>query len=35
LSKVARLTRLYQQLEFPHDERTAHRVASAAVTALT
>jgi len=35
LSKVARLTRLYQQLEFPHDERTAHRVASAAVTALS
>lgn len=35
LSKVARLTRLYQQLEFPRDERTAHRVASAAVTALS
>lgn len=35
LSKVARLTRLYQQLEFPNDERTAHRVASAAVAALS
>lgn len=34
LSKVARLTRLYQQLEFPDDERKAHRVASAAVSAL-
>lgn len=35
LSKVARLTRLYQQLEFPHDERAAHQVASAAVAALS
>jgi putative GTP pyrophosphokinase len=35
LSKVARLTRLYQQLEFPNDERAAHRVASAAVAALS
>lgn len=34
LSKVARLARLYGELEFPHDERTAHRVASAAVAAL-
>ncbi|MBL8923562.1 MAG: hypothetical protein JNJ54_32205 [Myxococcaceae bacterium] len=34
LSKVARLTRLYQQLEFPDDEKKAHRVASAAVKAL-
>jgi ppGpp synthetase/RelA/SpoT-type nucleotidyltranferase len=35
LSKVARLTRLYQQLEFPDDERRAHRVASGLVSALT
>lgn len=35
LSKVARLTRLYQQLEFPADERKAHRVASAAVKSLS
>jgi len=34
LSKVSRLARLYEQLEFPDDERTATRVASAAVTAL-
>lgn len=34
LSKVARLTRLYEQLEFPDDERRAHRVASAVVAAL-
>ena len=34
LSKVARLTRLYQQLEFKDDERAAHRVASGLLTAL-
>lgn len=34
LSKVARLTRLYEQLEFPGDERQAHRVASGLVHAL-
>ena len=35
VSKVGRLTRLYQALEFPNDERAAHRVASAAVNALS
>ncbi|MFZ5440409.1 MAG: GTP pyrophosphokinase [Myxococcota bacterium] len=34
LSKVSRLTRLYEQLDFPGDERMAHRVASGLVSAL-
>jgi putative GTP pyrophosphokinase len=34
LSKVARLTRLYQQLEFKDDDRAAHRVASGLLNAL-
>ncbi len=35
LSKVARLTRLYRELEFPDDERAAHRVASGLVISLS
>ncbi len=35
LSKVARLTQLYRELEFPHDEAAAHRVATAVVAGLS
>lgn len=35
LSKVARLTRLYLELDFPEDEAAAHRVASALVAGLS
>jgi ppGpp synthetase/RelA/SpoT-type nucleotidyltranferase len=34
LSKVARLTRVYQQLDYPDDEAAAHRLASALVVSL-
>jgi putative GTP pyrophosphokinase len=34
ISKVARLTRLYQELDYPGDEQTAHRVASGLLSAL-
>jgi ppGpp synthetase/RelA/SpoT-type nucleotidyltranferase len=34
LSKVAKLTRLYQELDEPNDERAAHRVATGLVKAL-
>lgn len=34
LSKVARLTRVYQQLDYPDDEAAAHRLASALVGSL-
>ncbi|MBX7194654.1 MAG: hypothetical protein K1X94_21545 [Sandaracinaceae bacterium] len=34
LSKVARLTRMYAELDFNGDERRAHEIASALVTAL-
>lgn len=34
LSKVARLTKVYLELDYPGDERTAHRVASALIDRL-
>jgi hypothetical protein len=35
LSKVARLTRMYSELDYPEDEKTAHRIASGLVLALS